>query len=317
MADFMTGLLGAVAGGGTAVADIKQDERHRLAEMLKIEMQDKLAMIRQKDEQTFQSGQQTERLESAKTIAEKREEGSTKRTESLIEGRADVSKNTLGLQKDLAKIEADFKERDLTAKDRSLKIKALEEVRKIQENNGTIEEMNLALGVAGLGHFEEIQTSPGGFLSGDPEFELKYFPPGESAGTKPDDPEVPTSLIPAHDEPTQGTTLDDLAAVGKTLRQGAGKPLDNKDQGKSLRASPTSTQIVATDDPTSWNVIQDGGKLYIITSSGKKEMTPDQIELWKNTPKGQALFKTPEQFGDPAKRREKMKKSFTRKGPIE
>jgi hypothetical protein len=83
MADLFAGLLGAMTGGGNAVADIKADDRKQLAEKLKMEAEHKLSMIRQGSSQEFQAGENQKTREQAHTLFD---EGA-KNTESLLDKR--------------------------------------------------------------------------------------------------------------------------------------------------------------------------------------------------------------------------------------
>lgn len=62
MADLATALFGAMEGGGNAVADIAADKRKALAEKLKMQAQNDLAMMRQESQNKFTAGQNEKEL---------------------------------------------------------------------------------------------------------------------------------------------------------------------------------------------------------------------------------------------------------------
>jgi antitoxin component YwqK of YwqJK toxin-antitoxin module len=72
-------------------------------------------------------------------------------------------------------------------------------------------------------------------------------------------------------------------------------------------------------DPNTWNVIQQGSDLYIQTPAGPEKMTPEQIDLWKQTEAGAAYFQpiiNKDLNLNPERRRQGIAKSFARTPPM-
>ena len=92
------------------------------------------------------------------------------------------------------------------------------------------------------------------------------------------------------------------------------------DQKKAGGKQPAATGGLPEPPPNNekkWNVVQRGSTLYLPGPNGLQEMTPEQLDAWKQTPEGAAYFASPslpiperDMAGD---RQKRMEQSFLRK----
>jgi hypothetical protein len=270
----LEGLLGGARGFAGAVTTIAEDKRKQLAEKLKMEA---IAEI----DKAHQARGFAHDKEIQATDAELKEKD--------IASREKVASDRNATMERIAKMETDMKQRMLSqdvskseAQDLKNKIAASAESRKILEGGGSTEEANAVRQQAGLPLLEEFIAEEGregilGFFKKDPVIGRRVE--GDKSSPAPD--ELDALLAKGRE------MMSDKAE--KTPEPAAGPPPEPKRaSGLISQALEESAPISSPElgDPKTWDVRQQSGKFYIITSDGPREMTPEQIEQWKQATKG-------------------------------
>ena len=317
--DWASGLLGGVAGGANAVAEISEEERRKLAERLKMEALERIHARSAESEHGYASERLNTQLKAQGDVSKLERESAEKISTDRNAVMERISKMELDVKRQL--INADKKSTE--AQNLRAKIDAFTEARKVLEGGGSTDEANAVLSAAGLTPMEEDVKEPGseGFLGFGKKDPVIGRRPAGSAGTG------------AMSGTSSGlkSELDALLAEGRGTAQNKPKGILAEAQaGGAAPSKPDSSGILPSAmpekipdnqdaaDPSKWKVSQKGSELYRMTEAGPVKMTRDEIEAWKQTPAGQEYFQSPDwdlSRINPEKRRESLRKSFSRQPP--
>ena len=171
--DWTSGFLGAVSGGSDAVVKLSDERRKELAEQLKREALEGIAV--RSDQRKFAHDEklQDEKLAAESEMGQRSLDAEYNLSQEKTRSSEKIASERNNLLRELSKAELKMKERLLTQDKKSTeaamlnaKIKAYGEARRVGENGGTTEEMNAILETAGLPPLEEFVVEKGtpGFL---------------------------------------------------------------------------------------------------------------------------------------------------------